>query len=87
MKTGDYVLIVRGVDDVLDGQLCKVIGPDETSSFHEYLEGVRVPVLCWTGFMVWTTSENLIPITSDAHETEQIFVAGMSRSESAQIMF
>lgn len=87
MKTGDYVLIADGIDDVFDGQLCKVMSPDEDSSPHEYRQSDQVPVLCWTGYMVWTKFDNLIPITCETRETEALFKRGFSRSVSATLSF
>lgn len=87
MKSGDFVLIVDGVDDVFDGQICKVMSDDETASPHEYLLKDPICVLCWTGFLTWTTQDNLIPVGVENHLIEQLFELGLSRHNSARVSF
>lgn len=87
MKTGDYVLIVEGLDDISDGQLCKVISYDETSSYHKYRPMDLICILCWTGYLAWTTQDNVIPIAAASKELEKLFEIGKARTGLANISF
>ena len=87
LKTGDYVLIIQGEDDVSDGQVCKVLAPDETETFHQYPATDCLPVLCWTGYLVWTHQENLIEIDGDHARIRELFQLGCSRNESRTVRF
>ena len=87
LKTGDFVLIIRGEDDVTDGQVCKVLAPDETETFHQYQSSDWMPVACWTGYLVWTLQENLIRIDGDLARIEELFQLGFSRNGSSSIRF
>ena len=87
MKTGDYALIVKGIDDVFDGQVCNVLGPDETNSPWEYIRDEHVCILSWTGYLAWTTQDNLVPVAGDSAALERLFETGRLRSGPAQISF
>lgn len=87
LKTGDYVLIIHGEDDVSDGQICKVLAPDESETFHRYSATDCVPVLCWTGYLVWTHQQNLIEIAGDRARIRKLFQMGFSRNESHLVRF
>ncbi len=87
LKTGDFVLIIRGEDDVPHGQVCKVLAPDETETFHQYQSTDWVPVVCWTGYLVWTLHENLIEIDGYRARIEELFQMGFSRNGSAALRF
>ena len=49
IKAGDFVIMIHGEDDIIDGQLCRIFDPDEPESSQVYSPGELVPVLCWTG--------------------------------------
>jgi len=87
LKTGDYVVILRGVDDVADGQVCKLLAPDETSAPHAYFPKDWVPVLCWTGYMAWTAQDNLVRISARETDIEPLFQWGRSRVGSENLQF
>lgn len=87
LKTGDYVVMLRGVDDVSDGQICKVLAPDESAAVHRYRPQDRVPVHYWTGYIAWTSQDNLVPITVNATEIEPLFQLGFSRTGSEHLQF
>lgn len=84
---GDYALIIEGIDDVSDGQICRVLTPDECDGSHEYSPVVLVPILCWTGYMAWTDQSNLIPVAANSTEIAALFQAGFSRKESETLQF
>ena len=87
LQSGDFVLIVIGNDDVADGQVCKVLAPDEAESFHRYQLDEWVPVVCWTGYLVWTTQDNLIEITGDRARLEHLFRLGLARTGTDTLSF
>ena len=87
LQSGDYVVNIRGVDDVSDGQLCRVMAPDESSRFYRFPLEEWVPVLCWTGYIAWTTQENLIEVAGDDARLGQLFRCGFARSGSAPVRF
>ena len=87
LKTGDYVLIIQGEDDVSDGQVCKVLAPDETATFYQYPTTDCLPVLCWIGYLVWTHQENLIEIDGDHARIRELFQLGCSRNEFRTVRF
>ena len=87
LKTGDYVIIIRGEEDVFDGQLCCVLDPREAETSYTYQPDTRLPVLCWTGYMVWTGFDNLVKVTANPVVLESLFRAGRNRSGHAQITF
>jgi hypothetical protein len=73
LQTGDYVVIEQDVDDVRAGHVCRVLGPDESSIFHRYGAEEWVPVLCWTGYVAWTTQDNLIEVSGDGSRLDRFF--------------
>src|SRR5262245_30657472 len=85
--TGDYVIVIRGEDDVADGQVRRVLGPDETKVEHRYTPGEWMPVLCWTGYVMWTPPENLIALTVDDQEMRRLFDGGYTRTGTIQLQF
>jgi hypothetical protein len=87
LRTGDYAIIINGQDEVGDGQVCRVLSPDEDASPHFYDESEPVALLCWTGFVVWSEPDNLIPIEGDAVQIDQLFALGISRVGSQTIPF
>ncbi len=82
LQTDDYVILVRGVDDVPSGQLCRVLAPDETAAFHRYSASDWIPILSWTGYVVWSAQDNLIEVSGDNARLEQLFQYGFSNISS-----
>jgi len=81
LQTGDYVVIVQSIDDIDAGHICRVLAPDEENSdtFHRYDADdadENVLVLCWTGFIGWTTQDNLIEVSGDGSRLDRFFDAG-----------
>jgi hypothetical protein len=87
LRSNDYVLIRHGVDDVCDGQLCKVLAPDESAAPYQYQRGEWVAVHCWTGYIAWTSQDNLIPLAVSAPEVESLFEMGRSRTGAGLLQF
>ena len=85
--SGDYALIIRGKDDVSDGQVCRILAPDESEAYHRYQDGDAIPALCWTGYLVWTTHDNLIKITGENGRIDDVFRFGHSRTGSVTLQF
>src|SRR5438094_609581 len=81
-RTGDYVIAMRGEDDVADGQVCRVLGPDETDVEHRYGPGEWMPVLCWTGYVMWTPPDNLVAIAVNDRQIRRLFDEGYARRGS-----
>ncbi len=99
---GQYVIIIDGQDDVADGQLCRVLARSEEPNYEEsdfpegtdlrtYHPGEVVLVLCWTGFLVGTQYENLIPVNpaSEANSAAivALFEASRGRSGAMTVQF
>jgi len=87
LQSGDYVVILRGVDDVSDGQLCRVLAPDESTSPHRYPPASWIPVFSWTGYVAWTNQENLVRIAVNVSKIEPLFQFGFSRTKPTLLQF
>jgi hypothetical protein len=87
LQSGDFVVMTRGIDDVADGQICKVLADDEYSDPYRYGPRDAVAVLCWTGYLAWTPQDNLIPIAGNSRAIDALFRWGGARTGSACLQF
>lgn len=87
LQTGDYVVLVRSIDDIDAGHICRVLAPDEDErdTFHRYTaDGTDedILILSWAGYLGWTTQDNLIEVSGDGVRRERFFHDGFSRTDS-----
>jgi hypothetical protein len=89
LLSGEYVVIITGEDDVADGQLARVISPnDEPNWAYDPDDNVRVA--CWTGYELYTPANNLIRVRVDGCDDSRmakLFESGRSRTGTMEIQF
>lgn len=89
VTVGDLVIMREAIDDVEIAQPCKVVHPEHDDGIDDayiYQNNEPVYLLCWTGYLVWATRDQLIHCkVVDAEATtalEELFAAGQDRHEN-----